>query len=251
MELIFNDATKLQVQAVIKEGGMLLVKTISATKEELKEKFSDEFATKRMWTEERGSKSEPYEGYTSIDHLREYTGGILGVAMKRMGETIEERIERTEKELEDLKENGIQAVETPEMKAAVEVSRINAQNFDDTDAITVKDIYEQFENLIGKTVKQGYKLLHEGTLYKTRQPDMLIQEQYVPGTAGAESLFEKIDETHAGTIDDPIPYNGNMELEKGKYYVQYETVYECTNGSGQAVTHSLADLIGIYVEIAE
>ena len=55
---------------------------------------------------------------------------------------------------------------------------------------------------------------------------------------------------HAGTQEDPIPYDGNMALENGKYYIQNETVYKCTRDTEIPVYQTLAELIGIYVEVA-
>src|SRR5699024_5248233 len=69
----------------------------------------------------------------------------------------------------------------------------------------------------------------------TKQPDMLIQKQFQPGTIETEALYEYIDETHEGIYEDPIPYAGNMTLEKGKCYEQDGVVYMCTNGTGIAV----------------
>lgn len=34
-----------------------------------------------------------------------------------------------------------------------------------------------------------------------------------------------------GTADAPVPYEQGMALEKGKYYVQYDVVYECVKGT--------------------
>ena len=68
---------------------------------------------------------------------------------------------------------------------------------------------------------------------------------------GTESLFEVIDEAHAGTIDDPIPYSGNMALEKGKYYTQYEVIYLCTRDTINPVYADLSALVGMYVEVVE
>ena len=50
---------------------------------------------------------------------------------------------------------------------------------------------------------------------------------------------------------DPIPYEGNMELFEGKYYMQEDVLYFCIRNSGQALTHDLKDLIGIYVDIVK
>ena len=59
-----------------------------------------------------------------------------------------------------------------------------------------------------------------------------------------------IDETNAGTIDNPIPYNGNMALEAGKYYSEDDIVYYCNTGTGNPVYSPLKDLVGVFVEVA-
>ena len=67
----------------------------------------------------------------------------------------------------------------------------------------------------------------------------------------APALWTEICETHAGTLDDPIPYSGNMALEAGKYYSQSGAVYLCTRDTVNPVYNALADLVGIYVEKGE
>lgn len=123
----------------------------------------------------------------------------------------------------------------------------------DEEALTAKGAYHAWEELVetGETVAQGYRFQHGGKLYKTAQPSYTFVQTYVPGTTGTESLFVVIDETHAGTLADPIPYDGNMELVEGKYYTQDGVVYLCTRSTGSAVYHALADLVGIYVEVVE
>ena len=44
MKIIFNDAAELQIQSATLIGNLLQIKTVSATQEELRAKFSDEFA---------------------------------------------------------------------------------------------------------------------------------------------------------------------------------------------------------------
>ena len=70
---------------------------------------------------------------------------------------------------------------------------------------------------------------------------------WAPGN-GTESLFVVIDKEHAGTLEDPIPYEGNMELFNGKYYIQNEVIYLCTRDSGAPLYHDLSSLVGLYVE---
>lgn len=119
----------------------------------------------------------------------------------------------------------------------------------DAQALGSKELYPKWEDLIGQTVELGFRFRYGEELYKTVQKSYTFLEQYVPGEAGMESLFAVIDETHAGTAEDPIPYDGNMQLEAGKYYTQDGVVYLCTISTGAAVYHPLSELVGLYVEV--
>ena len=121
------------------------------------------------------------------------------------------------------------------------------QSINGNDALTARSMYPTFESIIGKTVKHGFKFTHGGKLWRTEQPEMTIQEHYAPGM-GTESLYSEICESHAGTLEDPIPYNGNMALESGKYYSQNSKIYRCTRDTVNPVYNALSELVGLYVE---
>ena len=123
------------------------------------------------------------------------------------------------------------------------------QSINGNDALTARSMYPTFESIIGKTVKQGFKFTHGGKLWRTEQPEMTIQEHYAPGM-GTESLYSEICESHAGTLEDPIPYNGNMALESGKYYSQDSKIYRCIRDTVNPVYNALSELVGLYVEEA-
>jgi hypothetical protein len=125
--------------------------------------------------------------------------------------------------------------------------QINTLAVDDNTAIRMKGFYPNFTQIIGQTVKQGFKFTHGGKLYKTIQSELTIAAHYPPGT-GTESLYTEICETHNGTKYDPIPYSGNMALENGKYYAQEGVTYLCIRDTGNPVYHDLANLVGLYVQ---
>lgn len=131
-------------------------------------------------------------------------------------------------------------------RAAIEAGA-NAVERSDLDALAVKDIYPAWDSLIGQTVNVDFKLTHDGKLYKVIQAH-IVQADWIPG-AGTESLYAVIDEGHTGAEDDPIPYDGNMELFEGLHYVQNGVTYRCTRNSEQPVYHALSDLVGLYVEV--
>lgn len=136
-------------------------------------------------------------------------------------------------------------------RAAIEAGS-NAVERTDSEALAVQGIYPIWENLIGQTAENiGFKMTHAGKLWKTKQANYTFVAVWEPGAAGTESLFEEVCEDHAGTLNDPIPYNGNMELFEGLYYSQNDVVYLCTRSTGAPVYHKLSELVGIYVEVAE
>lgn len=121
---------------------------------------------------------------------------------------------------------------------------------DDNAALRMRQFYPTFESIVGQTIeKQGFKFTYADKLWATVQPNLLIQGHYPPGI-GMESLYAEICETHDGTMDDPIPYSGNMALEQGKYYIQDGEIYICTRDTVNPVYHALSELVGLYVSIA-
>lgn len=120
----------------------------------------------------------------------------------------------------------------------------------DEQALLVKNLYPTWEDLVNqnKTVESGYRFIYNNKLYKTLQSTYTFMSHWVPGS-GTESLFTVINETNAGTLEDPIPYEGNMELFNGKYYIQNGIIYKCTRDNGQPLYHALSDLVGLYVTV--
>lgn len=104
MKIIFNDAIELTIQsAEIRTDGSLLIKTISATEEELRTMFQDAFKTKKLTVTERESTIAEYENYTNMDAIVKYTAGITGVILCKVGETLAEKTEALASENAELK----------------------------------------------------------------------------------------------------------------------------------------------------
>lgn len=96
MKITFNDATELVIQSadIQSDDGGLLIKTISASEEDLKTMFSDQTKTKKMVVTERESTVATYENYTNLNALVKYTGGILGVVLYKEKESPTERMDK-------------------------------------------------------------------------------------------------------------------------------------------------------------
>ena len=127
---------------------------------------------------------------------------------------------------------------------------VNTMSLTDDEALSVKSVYPQWSEFINNKLTQGMKVQYGDKLYKVRQDIAAVLENQPPSIDTA-ALYEEINETHAGTLEYPIPYNNNMELFEGKYYLQEGVTYLCTRSTGQAVYNNLSELVGIYVQIVE
>jgi hypothetical protein len=111
------------------------------------------------------------------------------------------------------------------------------QSLPDASALEVRTFYPVWES--GKAYAVGYKVQYNDRLYRVVQAHT-SQEGWNPEAAPA--LWESIEETHNGTLDDPKPYSGNMTLDEGVYYMQDGEIYYCKYGSGIPVYEHLAAL---------
>ena len=163
----------------------------------------------------------------------------------------------TAEELAEMQEAAAQAeaeekrrhLSAEEVAAILVRQQINTLTVDDQTALRMAAFYPEWNCLIGQTVdKAEYKFQHNGKLYKTIPANHTFQADWVPGV-GTESLYTRIDEAHDGTKYDPIPYDGNMALESGKYYTQSGMTYLCNRDTVNPVYNALSELVGIYVEV--
>lgn len=204
--IIFNDATELSIQAVKSNTDYLKILSL-AKPAVLRAAFEDPLKTAKIQVKERGQITAEYEGYTQLYRLEEYTGQIYGVVMYNPRKTPQVQ--------EDVR------------LAAIMVAQIQAQSLTDEQAILVKAIYPAWDsNAVEYSI--DYKVLHGDVLYKCLQAHT-SQADFAPGVA--PSLWASIESgEHTGTEDDPIPVpdtveTAGMEYEKGKYYLEGETVY--------------------------
>ena len=122
-------------------------------------------------------------------------------------------------------------------------AQINTLSVDDNTALRMLAFYPEWAADMDYTA--GYKVCRGGRLWRCIQAHT-SQTGWEPENAA--SLWTEICESHAGTLGDPIPYNGNMALESGKYYSQDGKVYRCTRDTGNPVYNALSELVGLYVE---
>lgn len=160
-------------------------------------------------------------------------------------------VELTSEEIAEMQEAqaAYEAAERTRPLTESEVSRmliaqqINTLTVDDNTALRMTEFYPEWAS--GQSYTAGYKVQRNGKLWRVLQAHT-SQAGWEPENAA--SLWTEICESHAGTLEDPIPYSGNMALESGKYYMQDGKVYRCTRDTGNPVYNALSELVGLYVE---
>lgn len=116
------------------------------------------------------------------------------------------------------------------------------QSIDGNEALTAKALYPQWA--VNTAYSVGEKVQRSGKLWRVVQAHTSMTG-WEP--ENAVSLWEQINETHSGELDDPIPYEGNMALVSGKHYVQNGVIYRCIRDTVNPVYNALSDLVGLYV----
>ena len=163
-----------------------------------------------------------------------------------------EYLEMTPDELAAMQEEAAQA-EAEEKRRPLSFSevqemlvrqQINTLTVDDNTALRMVEFYPEWS--AGQAYTAGYKAHRGGKLWRCLQAHT-AQTGWEPENAA--SLWTEICESHDGTKYDPIPYNGNMALQSGKYYTQNNILYLCNRDTVNPVYNALAELVGLYVEV--
>ena len=115
------------------------------------------------------------------------------------------------------------------------------------EALDYMAIIYPWDYYLDKVLTEGMMVTYEEKPWRVRQTHTPL-EVYPPSLVTA-SLYEAIDKEHSGEANDPIPYAPPMEIFANKYYTEDGVTYRCTRDSGTALSHRLADLVGLYVEV--
>lgn len=102
------------------------------------------------------------------------------------------------------------------------------QSLPDTDALTCKTLYPYWSRLVvlgsvNTNGETGYRFYYDGDgeLYKCVHANPTFQADWIPGLS-TSALYVRVDETHSGSVDDPITADRGMEYVYGKYYLDPE-----------------------------
>lgn len=144
--------------------------------------------------------------------------------------------------LSDLEQITANIEEIDKAKNAIKYS-INSLDLSNNDTIKYKDYLPDWNDYINKSLPKDFKFRYNNQPYKTLQYINIVLENQTPDIV--YSLYAIINEEHEGTLEDPIPYQQQMAIEKGKYYIQYDVVYIAIQNMPTGMPYDLSQIPSI------
>ena len=126
---------------------------------------------------------------------------------------------------------------------------IQTMNLSNSEIYKVVDMLPAWEDYVGKEMTKGTKFRYNEKPYICIQTINPVLEIYPPSD-DTKANYGLISE-HDGTLNDPIPYERNMILEKDKYYIQFGIIYKCIADSIVGYDVDLKDLASLVEEIQD
>lgn len=105
-----------------------------------------------------------------------------------------------------------------------------ATDVPDETALEMPDLFRTWEEALaaGATLAQNSIVNDGGTLYRVVSAGGVIPQAHQPPHGeGMLAVYRPIDTTHAGTLEDPIPWVYGMDCTSGLYYSYNAVVYLC------------------------
>lgn len=131
-----------------------------------------------------------------------------------------------------------------ELRGLIEKAVFHLEDSDAVKGVTLFPIWEE-----GKEYAVDDKVQFDGILYRCAQAHT-SQANWTPNNTPA--LWVAINETNAGSLEDPIPAVAGMQYEKDLYYIYNDVIYRCIreDAEGGTVLQFTPDqLVGNYFEV--
>lgn len=115
-----------------------------------------------------------------------------------------------------------------QLSAAARLYVQAATDVPDETALEMPDLFKTWEEALkaGKELPKDTIINDRGQLYRVVQA-VTPQKHQPPHGEGMLAIYRPIDQTHAGTKEDPIPWVYGMDTEQSKYYSYGGKTYLC------------------------
>lgn len=106
-----------------------------------------------------------------------------------------------------------------------------ATTITDAQALQMPDLFPSWEQVLaaGEAIPKDRIISKGGQLYRIVQQVTPLESQ-PPDGEGMLAIYRPIDQTHAGTLEDPIPWVYGMDCTAGTYYSYNGHTYQVAEG---------------------
>lgn len=156
-------------------------------------------------------------------------GGGTDPALERRVETLETTSGEQQAQLSSM-DSVLQQTAPQQMAAFARVLAVQAApTMTDAQALTMPDLFPSWEEVLAAGAPLGRDAIINdgGTLYRVVQDNTTPQEHQPPHGEGMLAVYRPVDQSHAGTAEDPIPWIYGMDCHEGTYYSYNGKTYLC------------------------
>lgn len=225
-----NGITALDYRVL--DNGLEVVTASGMQEEQVKEAFlgSDEICVMT----DQGVLVESFLGYKPVSYTYQVTTGCYIVALSR-------EVQADVAAMIDQMSSALDTVQaTVQATAPVQVMQLSrvlaaqaAPKLSDNQALTMPDLFQTWEEVLeaGTHVEENAIINDGGTLYRVvASGGTTPQEHQPPHGEGMLAVYRPIDQSHAGTAEDPIPWVYGMDCLEGQYFSYQGAVYRVAVG---------------------
>lgn len=156
-------------------------------------------------------------------------GGGTDPALERRIETLETTSGEQQADIDSMT-SVMQQTAPQQLAAFARVMAVQAApTMTDDQALTMPDLFPTWEQVLeeAQPLKKDSILSDGGTLYRVVQDNTTPQEGQPPHGEGMLAVYRPIDQSHAGTAEDPVPWIYGMDCHEGTYYSYNGKTYLC------------------------
>lgn len=119
--------------------------------------------------------------------------------------------------------NTLEVIDDIAYKSGLIAECMNVVPMTNKEAVERTTLFPKWEDYIGKSLSEvGFRIQYNKKLYEILQPVPSVIANQTPDLVPAN--YGLVSE-HAGTIDDPIPYEHWLVIKKDKYYTENGKLY--------------------------
>ncbi|EOQ39650.1 hypothetical protein [Butyricicoccus pullicaecorum] len=156
-------------------------------------------------------------------------GGGTDPALERRVETLETTSGEQQADIDSMT-SVMQQTAPQQLAAFARVMAVQAApTMTDSQALTMPDLFPTWEQVLeeAQPLKKDAIINDGGTLYRVVQDNTTPQEGQPPHGEGVLAVYRPIDQSHAGTAEDPVPWIYGMDCHEGTYYSYNGKTYLC------------------------